>query len=209
MSGILLDSIHPSAILAEIEKGTKWRNMIIRAAAGYVDGADSEWPPSAFIEVKTTGVPVVTITVTGLPNVLVADIETGDMTPATGAAWAATEHAAGHWPVLYVNRGNKPDTIRALEAAGLTTAGLDYGLWVSTLDDTFTDTDGSDLREQPGVVAVQYLADPGANVDVSIITATGDRWLGIGTPWQEIALAAAEQVQADAAELVKLLKANQ
>jgi hypothetical protein len=191
MGGIMLDSTKPAAVLDAIKARRMWRNMPIRAGAGYVDGAVSEWPASAFTQLRSLGVTVVEITVTGAEAADVADIENGDLTPESGARWAEREHKANRFPTLYVNRSNKAPTLSAARALGLA-PGVDkqLGLWVATLDGTFTDTDGTDLRSQEGVVAVQALSASmlGIDADGSVITAQGNTWLHINPSWEEQAL---------------------
>jgi thiamine monophosphate kinase len=87
---------------------------------------------------------------------------------------------------------------------------------VATLDGGFTDTDGSDLRTQAGVVAVQYAqaespvhqSGSPPDLDVSVVTAAGDQWLGLAT-WQSQALAQAQAIRAQVKELEQLLGAHQ
>lgn len=213
MAGILLDSTNPAAVTSAVRRGIKWRNMKVVAGAGYVDGA-FKWPASQFGALSDMKVKPVTITVTGIPA-MVGDVETGDLSPETGAIWAEDEHRGGGWPVIYVNRSNKGPTIANCASGGLF-PGKQFGLWVATLDGTFTDTDGSDLRTQAGVVAVQYAqaespvhqSGSPPDLDVSVVTATGDQWLGLAT-WQSQALALAEATKVPLNELITLLKAHQ
>jgi hypothetical protein len=202
VGGFMLDSTNPNAVLEAIKTGRQWRNMHIRAGAGYVDGPNSEWPSGAFTALRASRVAVVEITVTGVRGAMVADIEKGDMGPSTGAGWAHDEKADGEFPVLYVNRDNKSACITECTARGLS-PGHEYGLWVATLDGTFTDTGGADLRTEPGVVAVQAFSSQmlGVDADGSVITELGNRWLGIQPVWQEQALA-------DLAALRHLIEAN-
>lgn len=211
MSGIMLDSTNAAAVLEAIKAKLKWRNMEIRAAAGYVDGnPDFRWPKEAWDQVHAAGCAQVTITVTGTVSARVADVETGDLTPLSASRWAAGEVHAGRWPVLYVNRGNKGAVIRACAAAGLgPDPGGRYGLWVATLDGEFQDTDHTDLRTQPGVVAVQYLGtkEHDLDVDVSVLTALGDWWL-FPVTWQQHAYQLALQLGGVVDQLTSMLKAH-
>lgn len=202
MGGILLDSTNPNAVLEAIKAGRQWRNMRIRAGAGYIDGPNSQWPPSAFTALRATGLSVVEITVTGIPGADVADVEKGDLSPASGAAWAADEKKAGRFPVLYVNRSNKPAVITECGNRNLS-PGHDYWLWVATLDQTFTDAGGGDLRTEPGVVAVQFAsaAQTGIEADASVITAAGNSWLRLEPVWQE-------RAYSEATALRELIKAH-
>jgi hypothetical protein len=193
----MLDSTTPADVIEAVKARRMWRNMHIRAGAGYIDGPNSEWPVSAFTQLRALGVVVVEITVTGAHAADVADIENGDLTPEGGAEWAEGEHKAGRFPCLYVNRGNKGATHTACKARGLTLGvDKDYAFWVATLDGTFTDTDGSDLRTQTGVVAVQALSAAmlGIHADGSVITQQGNAWLHIEPSWEEQALNASREV---------------
>jgi hypothetical protein len=199
MGGIMLDSTKPAAVLDAIKAHRMWRNMPIKAGAGYVDGPVSEWPAVAFTELRAAGVAVVEITVTGAHAADVADIERGDLTPESGAAWAEAEAKAGRFPTLYVNRSNKGATINAAKSRGLApglTLGREFGLWVATLDGSFTDDDGTDLRAQTGVVAVQALSAAmlGIDADGSVITQQGNAWLHLEPSWEEKALNLSREV---------------
>jgi hypothetical protein len=98
--------------------------------------------------------------------------------------------------VLYVNRSNKSATIAACLAQGITPVD-DFGLWVGTLDGTFTDTGGADLRREPGVVAVQAYDSRmlGIDADASVITPLGDNWLDLPPSWEADALSLADQLR--------------
>jgi hypothetical protein len=203
MGGIMLDSTNPNAVLEAIKAHRTWRNMTIKAGAGYVDGPVSAWPSAAFTALRATGVTVVEITVTGAQSADMGDVETGDLTPESGAAWAEGEHKAGRHPGLYVNRSNKGDVIKECTARGLRIA-TDYVLWVATLDGSFTDLDGRDLRQETGVVAIQFAdaARLGIDADASVITTFGNGWFHLEPTWEEHALTLAE-------DLTALIKANQ
>jgi hypothetical protein len=92
------------------------------------------------------------------------------------AHWAHTEHQAGHWPLVYCDRADKPRVIAECTQLGLALH-HDYQLWVATLDGTFADHDGSDLRQQKGVALIQFLgaAAAGIDADVSLVTDAGWR----------------------------------
>lgn len=192
MGGIMLDSTNPQAVMDAIKGRRTWRNMAIKAAAGYIDGKFA-WPSAAFTQLRALGVTAVEITVTGQASAdasrPAADDEPGDLTPAKTAEWAATEAKAGRVPLLYVNRDNKPPTATECRARGLA-AGKDFGWWVATLDGSFTDSDGSDLRTQPGVWAIQFAgADRlGIDADASVITTEGNAWFHVEASWEEQAL---------------------
>jgi hypothetical protein len=213
----MLDGIGSDAapIVAAIKAGRAWGGVKASMGAGYGDGSVSAWTSAEWVALTAVAQPV-TITVTGEAGRNVADVENGDLTPAQGAQWARAAHLAGRFPVLYVNRSNKAAVITEAAKLGLGLGARMYGLWVATLDGSFTDLDGSDLRTQPGVVAVQYLG-AGTNVagqgvtrsggpfDVSLVVDAG--WLPVKVPpvvptWQATALK-------DAQALVALLAAHQ
>lgn len=203
MGGIMLDSTTPAAVIDAIKARRTWRNMAIKAAAGYIDGAVSAWPSAAFTELRSLGVTVVEITVLGAASADVADIEQGDLTPASGAEWAEAEHKAGRIPALYVNRSNRPEVAKECSARGLS-AGRDYHWWVATLDGSFTDTNGADLRTEPAVIAVQFAGSDrlGINADASVITTQGNAWFHVEPTWEEHALTLSD-------ELTRLIRAHQ
>jgi hypothetical protein len=206
---IMLDGIGSDAapIVAAIKAGIRWLGLPATMGAGYGDGSASAWTSAEWVALTAVAQPV-TITVTGEAGRDVADVENGDLTPAQGAQWARAAHLAGRFPVLYVNRSNKAAVITEAAKLGLGLGARMYGLWVATLDGSFTDLDGSDLRKQPGVVAVQYLgsAQSGGPFDVSLVVDAG--WLPVKVPppvvptWQATALK-------DAQALVALLAAHQ
>jgi len=197
----MLDSTNPDAIMAAVRENRQWRGMVIRAAALYIDG---KWPaPAAVLTALRTRVGVLEITVAGTMGSGAAkikaagDVEPGDLDPASGAQWAMDEKQAGGWPVLYSNRSEKPEVLGECKALGMA-PGPDFGLWTATLDGTFTDLDGTDLRLQPGMVAVQYAdaAMTGIDADASVLTAAGEKWLGLAASWESQAASLAEQLAA-------------
>lgn len=212
MSCIGLDSTNPAAVIAAVKTRMTWRSMAVRAAFGYKDGR-WVWPEADKTTLRKMGVAVRNISAAGSPADIY-DVETGDWSAAAAAAQCGADARAGHWPVVYVNRSNKAAVIADLAGEGLAPgqpAGRGFGLWVATLDGGFIDTDGSDLRAQAGVVAVQYAQSSSPvgtdDLDVSVITAAGEQWLGLAAPLAR-ALAIIEQAQADIASAVKILQAE-
>jgi hypothetical protein len=229
---IMLDSVNWQAILAAVKAGKTFRGLPISLVAGYLDGPVSQWPAVAWGALQQAGIPLrslVGITVTGkggqAGRARVADSEPGDMNPASAAAWASGERAAGRWPVIYCSRSDKPHVIAACKARGLLPS-HDYGLWIATLDGSFADLDGSDLRDQRGVVAVQYLgaAAAGGEYDVSLVVSSAWRAAKPSAPapapsvpgWKAIALEEAGVLEAMTARLAhraksltELIKAHQ
>ncbi|MBO0682210.1 MAG: hypothetical protein J2P45_03560, partial [Candidatus Dormibacteraeota bacterium] len=85
----------------------------------------------------------------------VLDVEPGDATPDEAAGWIRMRQAAGlAVPTIYVNRSQAPAVVGAC-------MGLNYHLWVSTLDGT---------QQIPGWVysATQYATIGG--YDESVVT---------------------------------------
>lgn len=175
---IMLDSATPAAVIEAVKAGRKFDGLPISLAALYLDGlyaaSAADWAALQAAGIDPRSLVGITVFGTGGEAMRAAtgDAEPGDMDPAHVAAWALAEHKAGHYPVPYCDRSWKPKVIAACAAAGLT-LGPGYGLWVATLDGTFTDLDGTDLRTQHGVVAIQYLGAKaaGINADVSLVVA--------------------------------------
>jgi hypothetical protein len=185
---IMLDSTSWEAVHAAVKQGQVFRGLKVSLAAGYLDGRYA-WPAAAWAELEAAGISAheqVGITVFGsggqAMKARAGDSEPGDMTPAKVAGWAKAEHDAGHWPVPYCDRAWKPQIIAECRKLGLEVS-KDYGLWVATLDGTLTDTDGRPLRDQPGVVAIQYeqarspihQAGQQPDLDVSLVVSTAWR----------------------------------
>jgi hypothetical protein len=195
MAGIMLDSISPEAVITAVRERREWRNMVIRAAAGYIDGKFA-WPAASFTRLRAHGIATVEITVTGVPGAAgakvkkIGDVEPGDLDPVSGAEWAAGEVKNSEWPVIYVDRTNKSDVLAQCNSRGIA-APHDFGLIVSTLDGTFTDLNGTDLRKDPAVAGVQFAgADrTGIDADATMLTALGDKWLSLPPSWDSRALA--------------------
>lgn len=213
----MLDGIRggdAAALTALVKARHEFGGIPATMGAGYGDGSVSSWTSAEWVALTAVGQPVV-ITVLGAQStstriVRVADVENGDLTPVRGALWAAREISAGQHPVLYVNRSNKAAVITACSAAGLALGfgAKQYGLWVATLDGTFADLDGSDLRTHAGVVAVQYEAagdyDVSEVVDASWIPAPAPPPPPPADPWQTEALTAAVSVQSACEQTLKL-----
>lgn len=126
------------------------------AVAGYVDGA---YRNLAELTARFPDRPVISITVTGIGGVRVADVETGDLTPMQGAEWAKSEIAAGRRPTLYYARSTGQAIAACLNGALVDPFAVDY--WVADWTGTPHLVNGS--------VATQY-ADPttsGGHFDLS------------------------------------------
>ena len=143
-------------------------------AMGYGNGlytwTDTDWD-------RFPGVPHVYIDVNGTDahRCGVLDVETGDATVATAVTWAEERLKLGHAyphaypPVIYCNRATLPALHSAMAAAGLR-LGVDFRLWVATLDGTRT------LPDMTGVAAVQDKGESltGGHYDESVVY--DDEW---------------------------------
>ena len=128
----------------------------------YIDG--SFVPKPGQIE-RFKNARLVSITVTGHPAARVADVEAGDLTPASGARWAANEIQAGRRPTLYFSESNTDAVTAELGALGISRSAVDY--WIA-------DWTGQP-HIVPGSVATQYANPPssGGDYDTSM---TVDGW---------------------------------
>ena len=135
--------------------------------AGYVDGRYANVTAIARRFPRKT---VVRITVLGSTlDAHVADVETGDLTPQSGAKWAARKHNAGQHPTLYCNTSTRPAVEAACKRMGLL-LGRDYSIWEAHYD--------GKAALPANTVAKQY-ADKGPhgeNVDLSVVA---DYWPGV------------------------------
>lgn len=160
----MIDSVTPAAI----PKGTP-------VVAGYVDGPygpgdpyHSGWNADAWTSFP--GSQMVSITVHGSAGARVYDIETGDGTPAQGAAWAKSEIAAGRRPTLYFSTSLLGDIVGSLRAVGVAQSQVDF--WGAQYP-------GGGAVVPAGYVAHQYLANQrgvqGSYIDYSV---TNGVWPG-------------------------------
>lgn len=130
----------------------------------YVDGA---YKNDAEAARRFPGKRIVKITVTGSTlNAHVADVETGDLTPASGADWARRRKAAGYYPTLYCNTSTRPSVEAACKAVGLV-VGRDVWIWEAHYDGV--------AALPSNTVAKQYLGDY-HGYDKSIV---GPYWPGV------------------------------
>lgn len=135
--------------------------------AGYVDG---HYANVAAIRARFPHTRVVTITVLGGNTVAdVVDIETGDCTPASGAAWAHRRHLAGAHPTLYCNTSTRPAVEHECAQLGLALH-RDYEIWEAHYDNV--------AALPAGAVAKQYRdhGPHGENVDMSVVAGY---WAGV------------------------------
>jgi hypothetical protein len=75
------------------------------------------------------GAKLLTITVTGAHDADAGDIETGDMSPQSGARWAKAMIGRGERPAVYANRSTMPAVIAELRRLGI--ARRDVRVWVA------------------------------------------------------------------------------
>ena len=184
---IMLDTVGSNtAELISAFHRNMYTGLTATMAAGYGDGPVSTWTSREWVAVTavTAPQPPVVITVTGQtgPHRHVADVENGDMAPDSAAVWARAQMIAGFRPVIYCNRSNKAACISALAGEGLVPGRDGVGLWVATLDGTFSDLDGSSLNTQAGVVAVQYLDAKAAGGPWDVSLVVDDTWMAPPQP---------------------------
>lgn len=87
------------------------------AYLGYVDGA---WPTAPLLSAKFPGKQIVSLTVRGGSAVADGcDIENGDLSPVSGAQYAAGDLVRGGRPVLYASTGTMTSVLDALPGAGV------------------------------------------------------------------------------------------
>jgi hypothetical protein len=130
--------------------------------AGYVDGAYA-WKPREWARFPLND--QLAITVVGQAGARIADVETGDLGPGSGALWAKRELIAGRRPTLYSNLSTWEAVVWALKSLGADPSMVDW--WAA-------DPTGSP-HLVPGSVATQY-AWPGrgswGHFDVSVTNGT-------------------------------------
>lgn len=135
--------------------------------AGYVDG---HYANVDAIRARFPHTRVIRITVTGgTLDADVVDIETGDCTPHSGAAWAKRKHARGDHPTLYCNTSTRPAVEHECSLIGLALH-RDYEIWEAHYDNV--------AALPAGAVAKQYRdhGPHGENVDMSVVAG---HWAGV------------------------------
>jgi hypothetical protein len=90
----------------------------------------------------------------------IADVENGDMTPGDARLWVKGRQSIGKRARVYCNRDTLPDVRTACD-------GLDYLVWISTLDGDKLTADWT-----PGLWAVQYEGGLTAARDTSVLYGT-------------------------------------
>jgi hypothetical protein len=100
--------------------------------ASYIDGARTA-DNLQQVQARFPAAKILTITVTGAHDADAGDIETGDMSPQSGARWARTMIGRGERPAVYANRSTMPSVIAELRRLGI--ARRDVRIW--TADYTF------------------------------------------------------------------------
>ncbi len=124
--------------------------------ASYVDGA---YANTAAAFTKFPHAQHVTITVFGSLAAQVADVETGDLTPASGALWAHNKILNGQRPTIYCNASTRPSVVSALSKYNLEFV-RDVDSWVAQYDGVPT--------VPAGTVAKQYEGNTAQGVDISV-----------------------------------------
>lgn len=128
------------------------------AYLGYADGL---WPTAAELRAKFPAAQIVSLTVNGSTlDATGCDIESGDLTPSSGAHWAARKLAAApsSRPVLYASVGTMPEVISQCDLAGVSRASVrllsahyGYGEHICgprTCGQINTDMDGTQWTDQ-------------------------------------------------------------
>jgi len=163
-----IDSVTPAAV----SKGTAVIGGYDDGPYGPGDPFHSGWEPDSWSEFP--GSEMVHITTAGLFSSLVYDIETGDGTPAQGAAWAKRKVLAGLRPALYADASNWAALDDELRAVGLAR--------VTNVDGWIADYDGV-ATVPPGFVAKQYAQNvPGLNGHWIDLNVTDGRWPASAAP---------------------------
>ncbi len=155
---IMYDSVTPTDIPASAQM-----------VAGYVDGAYA-WPDSGwkrFPSARKVGITMGS----GTLGADVADVENGDYTPATAAAWLKAKIARDGHGALYFSRGLFGAVHAATVAAGISDD--HWTVWAA-------DWTGAE-HVLPGTYATQYDHPPhsGGHFDLS---AVADYWPGVDPP---------------------------
>lgn len=142
--------------------------------AAYVDGKNTADNYSDVVARFFPTARIVPITVVGNPGAAVADVEKGDLTPASGAAWARDQITLGRRPTLYYAKDSATAVAQALAAAGVPNIAVDYFV---------ADWTGSP-HMVPGSVATQWAnpATSGGDFDVSLADAAWFARVAIGPP---------------------------
>lgn len=140
---------------------------------GYVDGRYANVDE---IKARFPHRHIVRITVTGRTfDADMADVENGDLSPASGAAWAKGKLQRGQFPVLYFPESSRAAVVAALKAAGVDPAKV--GKFAAQYD-------GVARLNARGDIGKQYRSPDGTgagkvtdgNYDVSVVA---DFWPGI------------------------------
>jgi hypothetical protein len=145
-------------------------HALIPGADFYAGYADGRYKNVADIRARFPHTRVISITVLGTTlDVDAADIETGDLTPASGARWARAKHNRGDHPTLYCNTSTRPAVEAECHKLGLELH-RDYEIWEAHYDNV--------AALPAGAVAKQYRdhGPHGENVDMSVVA---DYWPGV------------------------------
>lgn len=130
--------------MSDLWDAVNWENLQGRtgAKAGYLDGAESQWPPEGWQAFEHDD--LVHITVLAAAGADAYDGETGNAGPEAVAAALSGEVGAGRHPWLYSNQDQLPAYLAALKSKGINPS--DRSVW-----------------PRPGVYL--WLADPSGNLE--------------------------------------------
>lgn len=155
MTRICYDSVTLSAIPANAQM-----------VAGYEDGRYANMPA---IRQRWPHAVHVSITVTGKTLLSpVCDCESGDLTPASAAAWAKRKIAAKQHPTIYCSLSLWPAVKRAVAEAGLHPDAVSY--WIADYDNKPV--------IPAGAVAKQCKSTTKPNLDTSVVV-DAPGWPGV------------------------------
>jgi hypothetical protein len=134
---------------------------------GYVDGAESQWPPEAWTHFQQTNTPYATIAVDPAHDANVLDCEPGNpvnpqVNPHDAVPWAQRQAN----PVIYCSAGNLPAMIAAFDAAEAT----------QPLYSVCDDTGVPHQYTYPNVTIINTQWQIGNSVDNDLVA---DYWPGI------------------------------
>lgn len=159
----------------------------------YLAYADGRYANVDKVKARFPRKPVVRITVTGRTfDAEMADVEAGDLSPASGAVWAKGKLTRGEFPTLYFPESSRSAVIAALKANGVDPSHV--GMFPAQYN-------GRAQLNQPGDMGKQYLhgdlatigrtAYSGGHYDVSVVR---DYWPGVDPKPRPRPLAATTRV---------------
>lgn len=149
--------------------GVSWRDIPANAkmVALYQNGDFAVRGTDASEQFKDAVVVWIDVTGKSPQSCQVLDVESGDAAPGSAPAWIRARRAVVHTslPAVYCDRSTLSAVYKACALDRLT-PGVDYQVWVSTLDGT--------EYQGPGVVACQVRGGMNARYDTSVVY--DDKW---------------------------------